>query len=107
MPRLTLPACLVAFTLAASTARAAPPYAAAERAAVAGQPTAIEVAPGSVTLAGTHDARQLVVTGKYADGTVRDLTAVADVAVEPSGVVEVQDGVYLRPRKNGAATLVL
>ena len=91
----------------ASPAVAAPPIDADERAAVVGQPTVLEVAPGSVTLSGTRDARQLVVTGKYADGTVRDLTAVADVKVEPAGVVELQDGLFLRPKKNGTATLVV
>ena len=48
---------------------------------------------------------QLVVTGKYADGTVRDLTTVATAKVEPAGVVEVQDGLFLRPKKNGTATV--
>ena len=107
MPRFTLPACLVAFAFSALSAIAAPPFAAAERAAVAGQPTALEVAPGSVALTSAHDARQLVLTGKYADGTIRDLTSVADISVEPAGVVEVQDGLYLRPVKNGAASLFL
>ena len=105
MPRLSLSACLLVCALAGPVF-AAPPFAADERAAVAGEPTAIEIAPGSVTLTGTHDARQLVITGKYADGTVRDLTALATVVVKPGGIVEVQEGGYLRPRQNGSATLV-
>jgi len=107
MPRLTLAACLVAVTLTVPNALAAPPFAADERAAVASQPTALEVTPGSIVLHGRHDARQVILTGKYADGSVRDLTALADVSVEPAGVVEVWDGVYLRPKADGAATLVL
>ena len=74
---------------------------------MAGQPAAIEVVPGSLSLTGLHDARQLLITGKYTDGTVRDLTAVASAVAEPAGVVDVQDGLYLRPKKNGAATLVV
>jgi hypothetical protein len=48
-----------------------------------------------------------VVSGKYADGTVRDLTAVAEAKVEPAGAIEIQDGLYLRPRVNGTATVVI
>jgi len=107
MLRFTLSACLIAFALAHSTALAAPPYTAEERAQLAGQPAALEVAPGSVALVGTHDSRQLVVTGKYADGTVRDLTTAAVATAEPAGIVEVQEGLYLRPKANGTATLVL
>ena len=100
---------LAALVLTAVTtaANAAPPIEPAERNAAVGQPAAIDIAPGAVTLSGNRDARQLVVTGKYADGTVRDLSALASVKVEPSGIVEVQDGLYLRPKKNGSATIVV
>jgi hypothetical protein len=108
MPLTTRRTYLAALLLAAvaNPAVAAPPIG-DERKLVAGQPTAIEIAPGAVTLTGVRDARQLVVTGKYGDGTVRDLTTVADAKVEPAGVAEVQDGVFLRPKKNGTATLVV
>jgi hypothetical protein len=102
-------ACAPALLLAAlaSPAAAAPPADADERKAVAGQPAALEVAPAAVTLTGLRDARQLVVSGKYSDGTVRDLTTVADVAVEPAAAVEVQEGLFLRPKQNGTATVVV
>src|SRR5262245_13462935 len=106
MPRFTLPGCLVAFAFV-SPAVAMPPFAAEERALVAGQPVAVEIAPGSIALAGSHDARQVVVTGKYADGSVRDLTALTEAKAEPAGVVDVQEGVYLRPKQDGTATLVV
>jgi len=99
--------CVVALALSTAPALAGPPVDPADRAVVVGQPTAIEVFPPAVTLAGVRDARQVVVTGKYADGTVRDLTAVADAKIEPADVVELQDGLYLRPKKNGAATVVI
>jgi Protein of unknown function (DUF1553)/Protein of unknown function (DUF1549) len=86
---------------------AAPPVDAEERNAIAGAPTAIEIAPGAITLNGIRDARQLVVTGKYADGSVRDLTAIADTKAEPAGIVEVQDGAFLRPKKDGNATVIV
>ncbi|VTT97759.1 Ig-like domain-containing protein OS=Singulisphaera acidiphila (strain ATCC BAA-1392 / DSM 18658 / VKM B-2454 / MOB10) GN=Sinac_2724 PE=4 SV=1: Big_2: PSCyt2: PSD1 [Gemmataceae bacterium] len=91
----------------APAALAAPPLEKDERAAVIGQPVALDVAPGDVKLVGVRDARQLVVSGKYSDGTVRDLTAVADLRVEPAGVVDLQEGGFLRPKKNGTATVTV
>ncbi|HEX4610581.1 MAG TPA: DUF1549 and DUF1553 domain-containing protein [Urbifossiella sp.] len=92
---------------AASPALAAPPSDPADRAAVAGTPAAVEVFPANVTLTGVRDARQLVVTGRYVDATVRDLTVVTAVTVDNPAVVDVQDGLYLRPKANGSANLVL
>jgi hypothetical protein len=108
-PTRTLPAVAACalLALAAGRAAAAPPVDAADRAAVIGQPAALEVYPPAVTLAGTHDARQLVVTGKYPDGTSRDLTSAAAARVEPADAIELQDGLYLRPKKNGTATIVI
>ena len=101
-------ACALALlSFAAAPAVAAPPVDPADRAAVVGQPVAVEVTPAAVTLSGVRDARQLVVTGKYADGTVRDLTAVADATVEAAGVVDLQDGLYLRPKADGASAVVI
>src|SRR5262245_16691068 len=57
-------------------AQAAPPTAPADKAKVVGQPTMFLVQPQNVTLAGPRSVQQLVITGKYADGTIRDLTAV-------------------------------
>jgi hypothetical protein len=102
------PALIAALLLGlAAPAAAAPPTDPEERAAVVGRPTAVEVFPGSVALAGPRDARQLVVTGKYADGTARDLTHLVAARVEPAGIVELQDGLFLRPAKNGTATVVI
>ena len=100
-------AALLLFALAAGRTNAAPPVDPADRAAVAGQPAALEVYPPTVTLSGIRDARQLVVTGKYADGTLRDLTSVATARLEPADVVELQDGLFLRPKKDGSAAVVI
>jgi hypothetical protein len=101
------PAALVFAVLVAAPAPAAPPTDAGERKAVIGQPTAVEVVPATVTLSGVRDARQLVVSGKYADGTARDLTGVVEAKVEPAGIVEVQEGLFLRPKKDGTATVIV
>ena len=110
--RTRLSACARAFgfvlaLVAAAPANAAAPVDAAERKAVIGQPATVEAFPQTVTLNGVRDARQLVVSGKYADGTLRDLTSVVEVKAEPAGVVEVQEGAYLRPKKNGTATVTI
>jgi hypothetical protein len=76
-----------------------------DRAKVIGQPTALVVQPATVQLSGPHSMQQLVVTGRYADGNVRDLTAVCDVAIETPGIVEVEENLFLQPKKNGATAL--
>lgn len=100
-------ACAVALLFSAMPATAAPPTDKAERAAVIGQPAAIEVTPVAVTLSGARDAKQLVVTGKYADGSIRDLTAVVEARAESQGTIDLQDGLYLRPKANGTTAVVI
>ena len=55
-------------------ASAAVPADSAARNQVVGQPVALLVQPAAVTLAGPRAMQQLVVSGRYADGTLRDLT---------------------------------
>ncbi len=110
--RFTPSACARGLGLVLALASAAPalagtPFDAEERKAVIGAPAGVEVSPANVTLDGVRDSRQLVVTGRYADGTARDLTGVVEARVEPAGVVELQDGLFLRPRKDGTATVII
>jgi len=98
---------VLAMTSAAPALLASPPNDAAGRAKVAGTPLKVAVSPANVTLAGSHDARQLVVSGTYVDNTLRDLTSFVDATVEPSGILELQEGLYLRPLKNGSAKITL
>ena len=106
MPGRLSSTCLVALLFAASPVVAAPPIDAGERAAVAGQPTVLEVAPGSIALSGKPDPRQVATTGKYSDGTVRALTAIAEVKVDRPAWLSCKR-IFLRPKKNGTATLVV
>jgi len=115
--RFSPAACARAFGFAlavfatAAPVSAAPPSDAGERKAVIGQPVAVEVTPAAVTLNGVRDARQLVVTAKYADGSVRDITGLVKASVEsaqsnPALIpVELQEGLYLRPKSNGNALI--
>src|SRR5262245_2303637 len=53
---------------------AAVPYEDKARADLIGSPSELIVQPASVTLAGPRSRAQLVVSGKYADNSTRDLT---------------------------------
>src|SRR5581483_12021349 len=64
----------------AATASAAP--SAEEKAAIIGQPTALIVHPAAITLNGPRAMQQIVVSGQYADGTVRDLTPFCEFSAE-------------------------
>lgn len=71
---------IVAFSLAlvflgpVSHGAAAVPADPDKQAAIIGQPTALLVQPETITLAGPRVRQQIIVTGRYADGSVRDLT---------------------------------
>ena len=51
--------------------------------------------------------QQLVVTGKYADGSVRDLTACCTLTAEVADVVRIGENGFLQPIKEGATTLIV
>ena len=65
-----------------------------ERLAAIGKPISLEVEPKAITLSGPRANLQLLVTGRYADGTTRDLTQLCEwkshspdvVAIAPSGL---------------------
>ncbi len=100
-------AIVFAILLSASPLFASPPVEEKERNDIAGQPTALVAFPAAVTLTGIRDARQVIVTGKYADDTSRDLTAITNARIEPADIAELQEGLFLRPKKNGSASLIV
>ncbi len=105
MPRRSL--AVPALVLLASFAQAGPPKDVQERAALTGQPTELTIAPTSLTLTGPRDVRQLVVTGRYADGSVRDLTHAVELSIDKPDVLIVEEGMFVRGTRNGAATVTL
>ncbi|HET6572240.1 MAG TPA: DUF1553 domain-containing protein [Fimbriiglobus sp.] len=107
MPARTLTLALAVVALGSASRLTAAPPTADERAALVGSPTALVVSPARVDLAGPHAVRQLVVTGKYADGSVRDLTRAADVTIDGPDVLTIAEGLFVRGAKNGAATLTV
>lgn len=97
----------LALGVTVSAAHAAVPEKAAERAKAIGQPTGLVVQPAAINLSGPKSTLQLVVTGKYADGSVRDLTAFCDAVAEAPGVVSIGENLFLLPQKNGSTALQL
>jgi hypothetical protein len=93
--------------LASFPAQASLPTEPAEKAQIIGQPAALIVQPETINLIGPRSTQQIVVTGRYADGTVRDLTPICDVTAEIAGVVEIGSGGFLAPRKDGATALIV
>lgn len=71
-----------------------------KRQAVVGDPIRIEVVPQAVELQGARANRQLIVTGHYSDGSVRDMTPFAEYRIDPQDLVTCNRG-WLRGVKNG------
>ena len=94
----------VCFTAAA--APAAVPSDAQQRAALIGQPASLLIQPETVTLVGPRAYQQVVVTGRYADGSVRDLTPFCEYSCEAADLADAADG-YLTPKKDGVGALVV
>jgi hypothetical protein len=72
-----------------------------------GQPIALQVQPPTVTLHGRHANQQLVVTGRYADGAVRDLTSLCAMNSEASDVVAIDATGFITPKKNGQTAILV
>jgi hypothetical protein len=89
------------------SARAALPTDPTAKAQVIGQPVALLVQPESVALLGSRSTQQIVVSGRYADGTVRDLTSFCDVAVESAGIVDFGPDGLILPTKDGTTALIV
>src|SRR5262245_45012173 len=99
-----LAVCAVLF---GGAARGAVPEDATARKALVGQPASLSVQPATLHLSGPRDMRQLVVTGKYADGSVRDLTPFCEITPDKAGILHLHDGGFIRPAKNGSTTLLV
>ena len=78
-----------------------------DKAAFVGQPVALVVQPEAIRLSGSRDVRQVLVTGRYRDGSERDLTHFCEWQVEAAGVVTIGRGGLLRPQAAGETVLVV
>ncbi len=91
----------------AAPAGAALPTDPAKRAAVVGQPASLIVQPAALTLDGPRAMQQIVVTGKYADGSLRDVTPFIEVASEAAAVAVVSPEGFVQAKGNGTTALVV
>lgn len=69
-----------------------------------GQPQRLDVFPTSIKFTGKRQQIQMIVTGVYADGTVQDLTRVAQFASSNPAVAKVEGSVAL-PTGDGSAEI--
>ena len=67
-----------------------------------GTPERIEVFPPTLKLNGVREKMQFVVTGYYADGTIQDLTRVAQFQTSNADVVAIESTVA-KPKGDGSA----
>ncbi len=91
-------------TISASPAVALEP---SDRPGLIGRPVSLQVQPASVSLNGSRAHQQLVVTGRYADGAVRDLSAACDLTFENAEVAGVDESGFLTPKKNGQTVVLV
>src|SRR5207244_2160541 len=63
--------------------------------------------PETIRLAGPRAMRQVLVTGRYGDGSERDLTSFCDFRVEHPGLVKIGRGGFLQPQAAGETALVV
>lgn len=71
------------------------------------QPLSLAVRPNSIRLTGAREMQQVIVTGRYADGSERDLTSVSVFRIEAGDVAVIGAGGLVEPRKNGRTTLTI
>jgi hypothetical protein len=80
----------------------------ADRQVLIGSPAKVTIGPENPPLAGRRATRQLIATGYYADGSVRDLTrALSWTSLDPTiATVAARGQVVPAGNRNGAATIV-
>ena len=73
---------------------AAVPADGAKKAEAIGQPLSLAAQPTSITLVGPRALQQLVITGSYADKSVRDLTPFCEWTAESGDILSVTAGAF-------------
>jgi hypothetical protein len=78
-----------------------------DKAKLVGQPRAVSVEPASIVLDGPMSTLQPVITGRYTDDSLRDLTHFCEAQVEDPAVVSLDADRFMLPKKNGSTTLII
>jgi hypothetical protein len=71
-----------------------------------GKLVSLSVLPEAVALKGTDRVQQVVITGHYENGGVRDLTGTAKLEIADHAVARLDDGALIVPIANGKTRLV-
>lgn len=79
----------------------------ADKQVLIGQPVSLVIHPDTIHLSGPRSMRQVLVTGRYADGSERDLTHCCVLQVENPDVVKLSRGGLLQSQKDGQAALIV
>src|SRR5262245_38733695 len=98
---------VTAWFMTAATLSAGAPDNQAEKAACIGQPVSHMVLSETIRLAGPRAMRQILVTGRYSDGSERDLTNFCELQAEAPELVRISRGGLLRPQAAGETALVV
>src|SRR5687768_7772099 len=97
---------LLGFFVLAANLSAGVPTDPAKRAAHVGTPSALAVEPANLVLSGPRAMQQLIVTGKYADGSIRDLTSFATYTIDQPMLALDQTG-FVVAAKDGTASVTI
>src|SRR4051794_13024198 len=104
--RLIASLLLLTLTSLFSTAEAAASQDDDKAQAQIGAPIQVTIGPENPPLSGKRATRQLIVTGKYANGSLRDLTRLLSwTSLDPQVAVVSERGQVI-PKSNGTATIV-
>jgi hypothetical protein len=99
-------ACRPGWSLILAFALTVPAHAAAPTDLV-GEPAALLAWPEAIMLAGPRASQQVIVTGRYADGSLRDLTTVCTWRPALPDLVAIRENGYLVPLHDGTTTLTI
>jgi hypothetical protein len=84
----------------------APPARVLGQAADEPQPFALALHPPEIALEHARDATRVVLSARFEDGTLRDVTREARVTIEPPGIARWRADQVLEPLRDGEALLV-
>jgi hypothetical protein len=93
------------FALTCQYLQAEIPTESGDRLSVIGKPVSLEVEPLAITLSGPRANQQLLVTGVYADGSVRDLTSFSEWESSAPELLEITSEGLATGRSDGATHL--
>lgn len=104
-PRGWVIGCLSVLVMCATCLSADPPEDAETRTRIIGDPIALDIAPQSIVLGEARAGQQVLVTARYADGSVRDLTAFCEWESADTDLVEVARHGFVTARGDGETQL--